>query len=50
MALKRWRKLKGFARVCFPDDEEFDAELQWYTTYSIDKIEIKIKDFFDLRL
>ena len=44
----RWRKLKGFARVRFPDDgEEFNAELHWYEAHGIGKVEMKIKDLFD---
>ncbi len=44
----RWRKLKGFARICFLDDgEEFDAELHWYEAHGIGKVEMKIKEIFD---
>ena len=44
----RWRKLKGFARVHFLDDgEEFEAELHWYESHGIGKVEMKIKDLFD---
>jgi hypothetical protein len=44
----RWRKLKGFARVRFLDDgEEFDAELHWYESHGIGRVEMKIKDLFD---
>jgi hypothetical protein len=44
----RWRKLKGFARVRFPDDgEEFEAELHWYEAHGIGRVEMKIKDLLD---
>jgi hypothetical protein len=44
----RWRKLKGFARIRFLDDgEEFAAELHWYESRGIGKVEMKIKDLFD---
>lgn len=43
----RWRKLKGFARIRFLDDgEEFDAELHWYESHGIGKVEMKIKELF----
>ncbi len=45
---RRWRKLKGFARVRFLDDgEEFEAELHWYESHGVGKVEMKIKDLFE---
>lgn len=44
----RWRKLKGFARIRFVDDgEEFEAELHWYESHGIGKVEMKIKELLD---
>ena len=45
---RRWRKLKGFARIRFLDDgEEFEAELHWYEAHGIGKVEMKFKELFD---
>ena len=44
----RWRKLRGFARIRFVDDgEEFEAELHWYESHGIGKVEMKIKELLD---
>ena len=44
----RWRKLKGFARIRFmDDDEECQAELHWYEAHGIGKKEMKVKNIFD---
>ena len=32
---RRWRKLKGFARVRFPSGEERSAELHWYEAHGV---------------
>jgi len=40
----RWRKLKGIALVRLLDTTEaFDAEIHWYETPHIGRVELKIK-------
>ena len=39
----RWRKLKGFAHVAFPDGIIKGAEVHWYEAHGIGRKEVKIK-------
>ena len=39
----RWRKLKGIARVRFPDSFVCKAEIHWYEMSGIGRKELKIK-------
>ena len=39
----RWRKLKGVAKVRFPDGSVCKAEIHWYEMSSVGKKEYKIK-------
>jgi len=39
----RWRKMKGFATVEFPDGSISKAEVHWYEAHGRGKKEIKIK-------
>lgn len=39
----RWRKLKGIARVRFPDGGTCNAEIHWYEAHGIGRKEIKLK-------
>jgi hypothetical protein len=39
----RWRKLKGIARVRFPDGFVCKAEIHWYEMSNIGRKEYKIK-------
>jgi len=41
----RWRKLKGIARVRFPQGETTEVELHWYEATGIGRREFKIKRF-----
>ena len=38
-----WRKLKGIAKVRFPDGYMCNAEIHWYEAHGIGKKETKIK-------
>jgi len=40
---RRWRKLKGIARVELPDGSLVRAELHWYEAHGIGRREIKLK-------
>ena len=40
---KRWRKLKGLARVRLPNGRIARAEVHWYEAHGVGKKEIKIK-------
>ena len=42
----RWRKLRGIASVHLVDNSVRFAEIHWYQTDSIDKIEFKLKLLF----
>jgi len=39
----RWRKLKGIARIRFPDESSYTAEIHWYEAHGIGRREFKIK-------
>ncbi len=39
----RWRKMKGFATICFTDGTDGEAEVHWYEAHGIGKKEFKIK-------
>ncbi len=41
----RWRKRKGVAEVRLPDGTVRLAEVHWYETTGIGKVEIKIKRY-----
>jgi len=43
----RWRKLKGFAMILFPDGRIRKAELHWYEAHGIGKVEFKRKRYLD---
>jgi hypothetical protein len=40
---RRWKKLKGIARVRLPDGVVCQAEVHWYAAHGIGKKELKIK-------
>jgi hypothetical protein len=40
---RRWRKLKGFAQIRFPNGSIHQAELHWYEAHGVGKRKIKIK-------
>ena len=39
----RWRKLKGIARVRFPNGEIHKAEVHWYEAHGIGRRKMKVK-------
>jgi hypothetical protein len=39
----RWRKLKGFARVRLPDGTTSRAEVHWYESHGVGRVELKVK-------
>lgn len=41
--LSRWRKLKGIAKIRFPDGKIGQVEVHWYEGHGVGKKEIKIK-------
>jgi hypothetical protein len=43
----RWRKLKGTAKIRFPDGTMCMAEIHWYEAHGIGAKEYKIKRLFD---
>ena len=43
----RWRKLKGFATICFNDGITREVELHWYEAHGFGKKDIKIKRYVD---
>ena len=43
--LGNWKKKKGFATVVIEDGESARAEVHWYETHGIGKMEMKIKEF-----
>jgi len=43
----RWRKLKGIARVQFPNGRIQLAEVHWYEAHGIGRKDMKIKRYFD---
>ena len=43
----RWRKLKGTAKVRFPDGVICNAEIHWYEAHGIGRKEIKLKRILD---
>ena len=43
----RWRKLKGIARVRFPDGGICNAEIHWYEAHGIGRKEMKLKRILD---
>jgi hypothetical protein len=43
----RWRKRKGIARLRFEDGSISRAEVHWYESHGIGRVEIKIKRFLD---
>ena len=44
---KRWRKLKGAAKVRLPNGNVRRAELHWYEAHGVGKRKMKIKRFLD---
>jgi hypothetical protein len=44
---KRWRKLKGVARVRFPNGEIRLAEVHWYEAHGVGRRKMKIKRVLD---
>jgi len=44
---RRWRKLKGEARVRFPNGEIRQAELHWYEAHGIGRHKMKVKRVLD---
>ena len=44
---RRWRKLKGVARIRLRDGTICTAELHWYEAHGLGKKKIKIKGFLD---
>ena len=43
----RWRKLKGIAKIRFPDGTIRNAEIHWYEAHGIGRKEIKLKRILD---
>jgi len=43
----RWRKLKGIARVRFPNGNVRLVELHWYEAHGIGRKDIKIKRYVE---
>ncbi len=39
----RWRKLKGFARIRYPDGSTYTAEIHWYEAHGLGRKEAKVK-------
>ena len=44
---RRWRKLKGFARVQLPDGSIALAEIHWFESHGVGRRELKIKRLLD---
>ena len=44
---RRWRKLKGEARVRFPNGETRQAELHWYEAHGVGRRKMKVKRVLD---
>jgi hypothetical protein len=44
---RRWRKLKGEARVRFPNGEVRYAELHWYEAHRVGRRKMKVKRVLD---
>ncbi len=44
---KRWRKLKGTARVRFPNGTVRLAELHWYEAHGVGRRKMKVKRVLD---
>ena len=44
---RRWRKLKGFGYVKFPNGEIRQAELHWYEAHGIGRRKMKVKQVLD---
>jgi hypothetical protein len=44
---RRWRKLKGVARVRFPNDEVRRAEVHWYEAHGVGRRKMKVKRVLD---
>jgi hypothetical protein len=44
---RRWRKLKGKARVRFPNGQTRYAELHWYEAHGVGRRKMKIKYALD---
>lgn len=44
---KRWRKLKGIAKIRLMSGEIREAELHWYEAHGVGKKETKIKRYVD---
>jgi hypothetical protein len=44
---RRWRKLKGTARVQLPDGSVVRAEVHWYEAHGVGRREMKIKRFLE---
>lgn len=43
-----WRKKKGFANVILENGAHIRAELHWYEAHGVGKVEIKLKEYWDL--
>ena len=43
----RWRKLKGTAKIQFPNGKIRMAELHWYEAHGIGRKEIRLKRYND---
>ena len=44
---RRWRKQKGIATICLPDDSIRRAEIHWYEAHGVGRRGWKIKRFLD---
>jgi hypothetical protein len=44
---RRWRKLKGFALVRFPNGEVHKSVLHWYEAHGVGKRKMKVKRRLD---
>ena len=44
---RRWRKLKGVARVRLANGDLRRAEVHWYEAHGIGRVRLKLKRFLD---
>ena len=44
---RRWRKLKGIARVRFPSGDVHRAEVHWYEAHGVGRRKMKVKRRLD---
>lgn len=44
---RRWRKLKGKAKIQFPNGEIRYAEIHWYEAHGVGRRKLKVKQVLD---